>query len=219
MSAQEHHIRVTKRARYYTLGETTGASDLWLVCHGYGQLAGKFLRQFECIAADDRLIVAPEALHRFYLDPPPAPAAQRRVGATWMTREDRDSDIADYVDYLDTLVSEVLSEGPTARLHVLGFSQGSAAALRWAVRATRVPHHLIIWAGEVPTDVDWNMGARKLAQTRIDVVRGSRDELTSEATLERNLRTLTEVGLSYERHQFDGGHHLDDPTLIRLANY
>jgi predicted esterase len=219
MSAREHHIRVTKRARYYSLGDLAQASDVWIVCHGYGQLAGKFIQEFHCVVVPNRLIIAPEALHRFYLDPPPAPAAQRRVGATWMTREDRETDIADYVDYMDTLISEILSQAPTARLRMLGFSQGSATMLRWAVRGVRVPQHLILWAGEVPADVDWNMGARKLASSRIDVVRGNRDDLTSQATLERNLRTLTEVGLSYELHQFDGRHHLDDSTLIRLANH
>lgn len=215
---QQHHIRVTKRARYFTIGTAANALDIWFVCHGYGQLAGKFIEHFNCIADATRLIVAPEGLHRFYIDPPPAPAAQRRVGATWMTREDRETDIADYVDYLDTLVSELLSQAPNARLRVLGFSQGSATILRWAVRATRAPHELIIWAGEVPTDVDWAMGARKLAQTGLVAVRGTRDESTSESSFERNLRTLQDVGLSYQLHHFEGGHRLDETTLRRLAN-
>src|SRR5688572_25204645 len=135
MTAREHYLRVSKTTRYYTIGSVEGARDLWIVCHGYGQLAAKFIQPFHTIAAPDRLIVAPEALHRFYLDPPPAPASQRRVGATWMTREDRETDIADYVDYFDTLISEMLSHAPNARLRVLGFSQGSATMLRWSVRA------------------------------------------------------------------------------------
>ena len=140
------------------------------------------------------------------------------VGATWMTREDREQDIADNVDYLDTLVGEVLARNATARLRVLGFSQGSATVLRWAVRGVRIPQQLILWAGEVPTDVDWTMGARKLAHTRIDVVRGNRDEVTSQAGLEKNLRTLAEAGLGYQQHDFSGGHHLDDALLARLAH-
>jgi predicted esterase len=218
MSVTEHHIRVVKRARYYTNGPSTHATDVWIVCHGYGQLASKFINGFSAIASPTRLIVAPEALHRYYLDPPPAPAADRRVGATWMTREDRTNDIADYIDYLDMLVSEVMSHAPRARLRVLGFSQGSATVLRWAVRASRVPHQLILWAGEVPADIDWNMGARKLAATRIDVIRGDRDELTSQEGLQRNLRTLQDVGLEYHMHGFSGRHHLDSELLIRLAD-
>ena len=214
---ETHHIRVAKRARYYTMGPQRDAAAIWLVCHGYGQLAVRFIDNFAAIATPDRLIVAPEALHRFYIDPPPAPASDRRVGATWMTREDRESDIADYVDYLDQLASEMLARSPRARLHVLGFSQGSATIMRWAVHASRAPDHLVSWAGEVPTDVDWNMGARKLANTRIDIVCGDRDELTSPKVIQRNIATLTEVGLRYQLHSFSGRHHLDDEMLRRLA--
>ena len=45
-----------------------------------------------CAPLDDgsRLIVAPEALSRFYLgEVSQRPASERRVGASWMTREDR----------------------------------------------------------------------------------------------------------------------------------
>ena len=45
----EHHLSVARTARYYTLGEP-GATEVWFVCHGYGQLAGRFLRRFEPIA-------------------------------------------------------------------------------------------------------------------------------------------------------------------------
>ena len=218
MNVVSHHIRVVKRARYYTIGPQSGAEEIWLVCHGYGQLATKFINGFTTIATPERLIVAPEGLHRFYLDPPPAPAAQRRVGATWMTREDRENDIADYIDYLDQLVSEVLAQSPLARLRVLGFSQGSATLLRWAVRASRVPDQLIVWAGEVPDDVDWNMGAKKLAATGIDVVRGDEDELMPETVLQRNIDRLTAVGLHYKLHGFSGAHQLDDGLLRRLAD-
>lgn len=218
MSLTEHHIRVTRRARYFTIGGGATAADIWIVCHGYAQLAGRFIHNFTIIDRPGRVIVAPEALHRFYIDPPPKPAAERRVGATWMTREDREQDIADYVDYLDLLVSEFMAQAPEARLRVLGFSQGSATVLRWAVRATRVPHHLILWAGEVPSDVDWTAGARKLARTRIDVVRGDRDESITESVLRRNLRALDDVKLKYHLHSFSGGHHLDDEMLRRLAS-
>jgi predicted esterase len=219
MTIDAHHIRVAKRARYYTIGPGGAVDDVWVVCHGYGQLAGRFIEKFQGIAAPNRLLVAPEALHRFYLDPPPAPAVNRRVGATWMTREDRETDIADYVDYLDLLVSEILSHSPQARLRVLGFSQGSATVLRWVVRASRVPDHLIIWAGEVPRDVDWQMGARKLAATRIDAVRGETDDAMPEPVVMRNLDALTKVGLAYQLHSFGGGHQIDDVLLRRLAEF
>src|SRR2546425_5855384 len=83
---QEHQFSTPRSARYFTLGSPQHAADVWLVCHGYGQLASRFLERFRPIAAERRCIVAPEGLSRFYLTESPA---ERRVGASWMTREDR----------------------------------------------------------------------------------------------------------------------------------
>src|SRR5712691_3738407 len=99
---QEYHIGVTRTARYFTLGGSPReVAEVWFVCHGYGQLAGRFLRHFEPLAGGTRLLVAPEALSRFYVEDTTVPARERKVGATWMTREDRLSEIDDYVRYLD----------------------------------------------------------------------------------------------------------------------
>src|SRR6476469_3720019 len=105
-----HSTVVPRTARYYTLGPTHGfPRELWFVCHGYGQLASRFLRQFAPLDDGTRLIVAPEALSRYYLDPVAERRHQRepRVGASWMTREDRFAEIVDYVSYLDQLAGEV----------------------------------------------------------------------------------------------------------------
>ena len=70
-----------------------------------------------------------------------------------MTREDRETDIRDYVAYLDRVVEHVTPSRAQVRIRALGFSQGCATAFRWAaLGATRV-HDLILWAGEVPPDV------------------------------------------------------------------
>src|SRR6266550_3439645 len=129
----EHHLSVARTARYYTLGEP-GATEVWFVCHGYGQLAGRFLRRFEPIADGSRLVVAPEGLNRFYVGS--GEHRDQPVGATWMTREDRLNEIADYVKYLDAVYADVFGGKPTAaRVRALGFSQGAATASRWVARA------------------------------------------------------------------------------------
>src|SRR4051812_20505745 len=104
-----HHIRVERTARYFTIGATDSApKSIWFILHGYAQLAGVFIRFFGDLADDETLIVAPEALNRFYLlNPDQAAAKDRPVGATWMTREDRESEINDYVEYLDALYDEI----------------------------------------------------------------------------------------------------------------
>src|SRR2546430_15583039 len=128
---QERFLETPRAARYFTLGIPETAGDIWVVCHGYGHLASRFLEKFRALEAPGRCIVAPEGLSRFYLTESPS---ERRVGASWMTREDRLHEIADYVRYLDAVYREVLGrvEGPAARVTALGFSQGAATVSRWA---------------------------------------------------------------------------------------
>jgi hypothetical protein len=70
-------------------------TEVWIVCHGHGQLASRFLTRFIPIEREDRLFVAPEALSRYYLTPaqggPHAPNTP--VGASWMTSQDREHEI------------------------------------------------------------------------------------------------------------------------------
>ena len=103
---QENHIKVARTARYFQLGEVGKTiKQVWFVCHGYGQLAGYFLKHFESLANGERLIVAPEGLSRFYLN-----GFNGRIGASWMTREDRLNDIKDYVIFLDAVYQQIFEQ-------------------------------------------------------------------------------------------------------------
>src|SRR5262245_4764075 len=166
MTYQEQRLRVERTARYYVLGEPGQLTrEVWICCHGYGQLAGRFLRSFDAIAEPARLIVAPEGLHRFYLDPADRPAAERRVGATWMTREDRTTDIDDYVRYLDAVCERVLTEVPPGvQLVALGFSQGVATVARWAAASRFTIGTLVLWGSGLPPDLDWSLARGKFQQ-------------------------------------------------------
>lgn len=216
---REEHLPVTRFARLFSLGEYAGVEDLWIVCHGYGQLAARFLGDFNGVMAPGRLIVAPEGLHRFYLDPPPAPAAQRRVGATWMTREDRDTDIQDYCAYLDSVVKHVVSvAGQTPpRIRAFGFSQGAATVFRWSMFGEAEVQQLILWAGEVPPDADMPYAARRLRDTRIIMTRGTADPMIPESVFQRGRDALDAVGIAYEVHAYPGAHHLDPTLLAEIA--
>ena len=150
-------------SRYFTIGRPE--REVWFVLHGYGQLAARFLSRFEPIDDGTRLIVAPEGLSRFYLTEDPA---ERRVGASWMTREDRITEIEDYVRYLDAVYADVVRSAISVT--VLGFSQGATTACRWAALGTSKIDRLIVWGGEVAADVDMRRALR------LALVYGSRDE-------------------------------------------
>jgi predicted esterase len=218
---QEHHLSVRRSARYHTLGPLDeSATEVWIVCHGFAQLAGRFMRHFLPLDDGSRLIVAPEALNRFYVEQTSGPhGPDSKVGATWMTREDRLREIEDYVGYLDALSDEIFSKVPReqAPLTVLGFSQGVATVSRWVVQGRTRPDHLILWAERLPPEIDLGAGAEQLAAIpKLSVVAGLKD-LEAQRVLPLEKERLQRLGLHYTLVSFDGGHHLDEETLRRLA--
>jgi len=218
---QEHHVTVRRSARYYTLGPTDAdVAQVWIVCHGFAQLAGRFMRYFAALDDGTRVIVAPEALNRFYVEATPGVhGPESKVGATWMTREDRLHEIEDYVGYLDTLSDTIFERLDRARIHltVLGFSQGVATVVRWAVQGHTRPDHLILWASPLPPEIDAGAGAEQLTSVpRISVVVGDRDA-DAQRVLPRERERMDRLGLGYGLQRFDGGHHLDADTLRLLA--
>ena len=216
---QEHHLAVAKTARYYSLGEPGPATrQLWYVCHGYGQLAGRFLRHFEPLDDGSRVIIAPEGLSRFYLSESPA---ERRVGASWMTREDRLVEIEDYVRYLDAVHDEVRAgmRSEPVSVHAIGFSQGAATVSRWAALGKTHVDRLVLWGGEFPPDLDLTPGmvAERLRSARLTLVYGRADELITPKVVRQIGERLRASGVPYEEMPFDGGHELNETVLKQLA--
>jgi dienelactone hydrolase len=150
---------VQRTARFATLGDMhERIRQVWFVCHGYSQLVKEFIRYFSVLDDGTRLVVAPEALSRFYLE-----STDGKVGASWMTKEDRLEEVNDYVRYLDALYEHISTQvdlnGTT--VHVFGFSQGVATASRWISRGTVRADQLVLWAGALPPELDdraWNNG-------------------------------------------------------------
>ena len=234
-SPRERHITVPRTARYFTLGGAAAAREVWVALHGYGQLAALFARHFAPIA-EGRLVLVPEGLSRFYLESPsqrsgPAmagaaapPADPPRVGATWMTREDRLAEIDDYVRYLDLLLDEAAAgvDWSRARLVVLGFSQGSVTACRWVQRryargAAPAAARLVLWGGSVPHDLDLAAEGEFLRRTPLSYVVGREDRYATPEAVAQLRATLDAHGVPYETVPFDGGHRMDAATLAAVA--
>lgn len=211
----EHRLTTSRRARYYSLGGGGSVTSVWIVCHGFGQLASTFLQAFDGVATAERIVVAPEALNRFYLttDADGSHAAAR-VGTTWMTREDRDAEIADYVDFLDAVYRQTVPAN--AMVTVLGFSQGAATAARWVGLGTSMVHRLVLWAGQLPPDIDTGALRAKLTGS-VALVCGDEDEHRPWVQLESGRARLQATGLQVQEHAFKGGHRLDRDTLAELA--
>ena len=217
-----HRITVPRSARYYTLGPTHGfPRELWIVCHGYSQLALRFIEQFSALDDGTRLIVAPEALSRFYLDPISERRAHRnpRVGATWMTREDREAEIADQLTYLDLVAAEVRQQlsGASPRLVVFGFSQGTATVCRWLAASELRADHLVLWAGGIPPELDLPAWSAHLRGASITLVAGDADAMVPPEAVAREAERLSSAGVAFHAHRFAGEHRVDSDALTDLA--
>ncbi len=220
-SARHLHLEVTRTARVSVLGggsESEGAR--WWVLHGYRQLAPRFLRRFEDIATQGRKILAPEALSRFYLAPGDRSHDGRDpVGASWMTREDRDTEIQDYVGYLDRALEDPRLDGnnPGVLRTVLGFSQGGHTAARWvALSRHRFCDRLILWGVALPPDLP-DAARERLSQLELILVRGDSDALRRREEEEREESTLRNWGVEWRELRHPRGHRIDGFLLRKLA--
>ena len=201
---REHRVTVSRGARCYTQGGSL-ATEAWVVLHGYGQLGSRFLRSVASLAAPGRLLVAPEALSRFYLE-----AGGGKVGASWMTREDRNQEIGDYLEYLEQVRAALVPKVP---LTVFGFSQGVATAARWAVATLPAPARLVCWGGLLPDDLP----PGRLAGIGVTYVVGSSEEWATPTLVEAQAGALRGAGVPVEVVGFAGGHEIRPEVLARLV--
>jgi predicted esterase len=228
------HLPVTRRARLAVQrgvegGAPEALSELWILLHGYRQLAPRFIRHFRALFDPSRLLVAPEGLSRFYLEGSPGPhRGGDPVGASWMTREDREAEIEDYVGYLD----EVLNWGLAlcaagdrrTSVRVVGFSQGVHTAARWVGlgEAFRKPEarartRLLLWGAALPADLPDEGLARFRTLESLVLVRGEEDQLRVEGDEDGEEARLREAGIDYRVRIHAGGHRIDGALLRELA--
>lgn len=188
--------------------------EVWMVIHGYGQLAPYFIRHFQALVSDTVAVVAPEGLSRFYID-----GLTGRVGASWMTKENRQNEIEDYLHYLSQVYAMIKSEiGHTNfKLNVLGFSQGTATACRWVAEKQPPNTTLTCWAGFVPPDLKWNE-VPPPQDLKMYVLTGTRDEFVTPEAIAKFEEIVTRLNIRPVRKSFEGGHEIHQESLLALAH-
>lgn len=214
----EHSITIPFQARYYRSREITPSTkQIWIVLHGYGQLAQYFIRKFASLEKKEICVIAPEGLSRFYLEELQSTGRKNnRVGATWMTKEDRLTDIKNYLTYLDDVFKTEV--GPSQiPVTVFGFSQGCATASRWILSRNIRFERLILWAGVFPPDMDFQMGGEILKNKKVQIVYGTKDQFLTESRMDEMHALIRKLNVSVEEISFDGGHDIDEETLVRIG--
>ena len=215
MPKKETKISISKTARFYTYGNPKTAKRVWLVLHGYGQLAKYFIKNFEHLNPDEHFVVAPEGLYRFYLN-----GFSGRVGATWMTKEARLDDIADYVNFLnqvyETTIQPILTENKS--FICFGFSQGVATASRWIAYGKHKPHKAIFWAGSFPPDLEPVEAEKSFETIQTLCCTGDEDPFVNESHVEETKKHLAALNINADWITYSGAHSIPKSELDRIIN-
>ena len=204
----EHTISVTKHARIFTHGNLNSKTKyIWIACHGYGMLAKFFIEKFEDFDPEEHFVIAPEALSKGYID-----GLTGRVGASWMTKEDRTNEIQDYINYLES-VYEKFIKNHSAKIIGFGFSQGVATITRWANATKKRIDHLVLWAGNPGNEL---LVENRITNIPIQFILGDKDHfITEEAKIHLN-KEFKKAGFNFISIHFDGGHSVDKAVLQNL---
>jgi len=182
--------------------------SLLLALHGWGQNCRRFLRDFAPLKERNIVVVAPQAPHQFYLD-----MATKKVGFNWLTIYDRQQAVLDNNNYLLRLLEVVQRQVPyhPERVVLLGFSQGSSVAYRFAVSGSVRPAGLISCCADLPRDVALAMeGAVPFP---VLLAQGNGDHLVPVEKLQEACAGLDNAGYNYETFTYDGGHRIT-PALV-----
>ncbi|MCF8262563.1 MAG: hypothetical protein K9J12_17435 [Melioribacteraceae bacterium] len=192
------------------MGEiNTNTQNVWYLFHGYGQLAKYFLNNFKTFHDKHTILIAPEGLHRFYLN-----GFSGRVGASWMTKEERETDIRNQINYLNSLHEKISKIAPeNANYHILGFSQGVATAGRWLANSELKIKSFVQYAGGFPNDIDNIKIDAKLNNVKYLICLGNEDEFINQESLRKEEKFLSDFNPNLEIIIFDGGHEIKKETL------
>lgn len=212
MSLTEGHINYETKGRYFLLGEVSSDKTLLIVLHGYGYLAKYFIQKFKGLNLDKYVILCPEAPHRFYQN-----GTNGRVGSSWMTKEDRETDIDNYISFLDTLLTEFKSNNKFKKTVLLGFSQGGATASRFVAYGKHKFDQFILWATVFPPDMPAAY-FDKFSESENHFVFGDQDQFYPPDKINEHFKELKKLNLPFQMTNFVGKHDIHEQTLLQLLN-
>jgi predicted esterase len=165
--------------------------------HGYMENAAAQLARLETLpGAEAWTLVSIQGLHRFYR------GRSQDVVASWMTREDRETAIADNVQYVRASIAAVTGAASPPIVYA-GFSQGVAMAFRAAAHAQQPAAGVIAVGGDVPPEL---LADVALKFPRVFLARGAADDWYTAVKLETDAAALRARGTDVRELVYAGGH-------------
>lgn len=206
-----HKLQVNRTAHYSTSGVLSKETEsIWIVTHGYGQLARNMVKRFDHLDPAKHFVLAIEGLNRFYWHENNKPAA------CWMTSEDRYDEIEDYVGYLDAIYARHCRhvDYKKVQINLFGFSQGCATLWRWIYASRPHFHNMINWAGWIPEDLSYHHMSSYFNDKKIYLHYGDSDHFITASSVTDITKVIEDNDLQVEISKFRGGHVIPKQELV-----
>jgi predicted esterase len=179
-------------------------------CHGYMENAAIQMARLAAIPESSGwTLVSLQGLHRFYR------GRTEEVVASWMTREDRDTTIADNLAYVDAAL-EAVPHDELTRIVYAGFSQGVAMAYRAALRGRRRAAGVIAIGGDVPPEL---LADRELQFPRVLLARGTRDDWFTQPKFDADVTSLTARSVTFRAFVYEGAHEWNEAVSSAAGEF
>lgn len=205
---EKQQLLVDRRATYYTEGSPL-ANEWWLLLHGYAQRADELLNACEDLVSENRFLIAPEGLSHFYRE-----GFSGEIGASWMTKHERESEIKDYVAYLNKLVTGLQKINRPKKVNLMGFSQGTATATRWLAQTDIKIENAVIYAGSPALEIPPKDLANKARHFWF--LWGDQDKFIKAEQAEKLLDFWKGSGIELSEIKFKGRHRVTSEALQML---
>jgi len=193
-----------KRTATYHHWKAPKSKKLFYVIHGYGQLAGDFIEVFRPLEGKAEL-VAPEGLSRYY-------NKTKKAVASWMTSHERESEIEDYVNYLELLHGEISRNQQFEKVFLLGYSQGVSTAMRWLANTKVSFERIYLCSGSIPPELSLN-DLKSQSNGIFHYFYGDHDPLLTVDKASEQVALLRELTDQVEAKEFKGGHEVSSTSL------
>lgn len=211
---QKQFVSYQHKAVYFKVGSITPkTNNVWIIFHGYGQLAEEFRSSFKVLETEENFMFYPQGLSKFYLK-----VVTKNIGSSWMTSLDRDTDIENYLSYLDAIYKSALKPFLNGkRVTILGFSQGGHTASRWIANSHIRYDHLILWGSSLAHEI----GSREVecffASGKNSIVLGDQDRFIDAKQMAITQKRYQRIGFEYQLIQYHGGHDIYPDVLQKLV--
>jgi predicted esterase len=209
----EKQVFYTAQNTYDTLNKFTDKTkNIWMVFHGMGYLSRYFIDYFSELNSDENYIIAPQAPSKYYQD-----KAFKRVGASWLTRENTIAETENILNYVDAVYKNEMSTN-SPNLIVLGYSQGVSIATRWVSSRKIQCSKLILHSGGIPKELQPKDFEFLKPSVEVIYLYGNKDPYITEARkTEEHLKGSKLFKSQLNIEVFDGVHEVRRDFLLKFS--